>query len=188
MDSGHCYKKKNWQWRIIIGSSLFLVFGKDFGQWIYYILGIDHVYSATTNIISQVGILNEFVQSKDSNSQPKLIIDVRNDTLSEYTINYKNSSGHLNFNGQTFSAGEIKRFIIKSDTHSAISNELGDIFFHSAPYSGNHNSVCQEIHTLNYNLNQANHIKLPLTVNLSSIGSKINCQEALINNTSEHRE
>ncbi len=179
MNQGHSYKKKNWQWQTIIWSSLFLIFGKEFGHWTYHVLGIDQVYSATTSVINQVGIYNEFAQNKANTLQPQLIIDVRNDTPNEYTIDYKIASGHLNFEGQSFSAGEVKRFTIKPNMYSADGNGFGDIVFNSALYSGNNNSICQEVHILNYDLKYANQIKQPLVVNLSSIASKTNCKEAL---------
>lgn len=169
-------KRKNWQWRIIIWTSLFLIFGKSLGHWAYHALGIDQAYTATANLANKAGFVTMLASETEVATTPQLIIDVRNDTPNEYTIDTRISSGQLNFNGNTLSAGDIKRFIIKPNDNAVDGTSMGDIFFSSAPISGVNNSICQEIHTLNYDLKYANQIKQPLVVNLSSIASKMLCK------------
>jgi hypothetical protein len=158
-------KSKNKQWRIIIWCSLFLIFGKELGYLVYHGLGLNRTYTAIMNMANQVGMRNMLPQ--------QLIIEIRNDTPSEYTLDTKIYSGQLFFANAAFHAGDIKRFMIKADNSF---KGIGDILFLSSPMTGDHNTTCREIHTLNYDLKYADQIKQPFVVNLSSIASRIECK------------
>lgn len=168
-------KPKNRQWRIIIWSSLFLIFGKDLAIFTYHALAIDQAYTATTNFAHKAGFAGVLAQKNETAVDPELIIDVRNDTPNEYTLESKVTAGKLNFEGNTFSVGEVKRFTVKSIMNTKGAG-LGDILFLSAPMAGSNNTTCQEVHTLNYDLKYANQFKNPLVVNLSSVASRIECK------------
>ncbi|MBA2654905.1 MAG: hypothetical protein H0U71_07575 [Gammaproteobacteria bacterium] len=168
----HSQKTKNWQWRIIIWSSLFLIFGKSIGHWSYNALGIEKAYTATTSMANKIGVVAAGGRV-DMTAIPDLMIDVMNDTPTEYTLESKASSGEVVFNGKHLFAGEVKRFTVKPLTQGV---GVGDIIFLSAPIAGNNNTTCQEIHTLNYDFKYASKIKQPLIVNLSSIASKMECK------------
>lgn len=169
------YKKKNWQWRAIVWCSLFLIFGKVLSHWTFQLLGIDQAYSVTSNALNRVAYYNGQGASYNHPPLSELIIDVRNDTPSVYSVASKISSGQLNFERHTFAMGETKRFTVKPTENSATGSGFGDILFTSMPILGNDNSICREIHVLNYDLQYATRIKMPLTVNLSAISSKMQC-------------
>lgn len=175
--SWQVYKQKNRQWRAIIWMSLFLIFGKGLGHWTYHLLGIDQVYSATTAVVKKVGLTDVLTATNETPLPVQLIMDVKNDTLNDYTIESKPQSGHVDFSGQTFAGGEVKRFTIKPYDTSSNASAAGDIIFLSAPQTGSKNQTCQEIHTLNYDLKYAQKIKQPLVVNLSAINSKLECKD-----------
>jgi hypothetical protein len=170
------YRQKNKQWRIIIWSSLFLIFGKGLGQWFYHALGIDQAYTATTTMATKAGI-TDILGSTQVPPATMLVIEVKNDTPNDYSIDSKIVSGRIDFVGKNFSAGEIKRFTIRPESPELKELGMGDIIFSSAPIMGANNTTCQEIHTLNYDLRYANQIKQHLVVNLSSIVSKMDCKE-----------
>jgi hypothetical protein len=176
-------RKKNWQWRIIIWSSLFLILGKDLGRFAYHALAIDKAYNTTVTIANKAGLItqNEGLDTFDlqgrSLSMPQLLIDIRNDTPNDYTIETKSTSSRVNHIGHTFSAGETKRFVIRPDINS-MDKEIGtgNILFASASLYGTITTICREVHTLKYNLKYANQTKQPIMITLSSITSKIVCQ------------
>jgi hypothetical protein len=169
--------QKNWQWRIIIWSSLLLIFGKSLGHWFYHALAIDQAYTATTSMANKVGITDILGANQAATTPTQLVIQVRNDTPNEYTLESKVSTGHLDFTGNNFSAAEIKRFTISSENPDLKELGTGDIIFLSAPIPGANNTTCQEVHTLNYDLRYASQIKQPLIINLSSIASRMECKE-----------
>lgn len=175
MNSSWSQRKKNWQWRIIIWTSLFLIFGKSLGHFIYNSLGIDQAYTATADMAKRAGFSDVF-KNDGSVAPPQMIIDVRNDTPNEYTIETKVVNGQADFVGHTLQAGNSKRFTLKPQDMTTKTG-MGDIIFLSAPMNGSNNTTCQEIHTLNYDLQYSNQVKQPLTVNLSSIASKMDCKE-----------
>lgn len=172
-------KKKNWQWRIIIWSSLFLIFGKELGNWAYHSLGIESAYNATASVATKSGLTQFSANRANTTPVPlaELIIEVRNDTPNDYTIDSKIASGQLKFDGHALSAGEVKRFTILPEVYTEKGMGFGDLLFLSAPMAGSNNAtICQEIHTLNYDLKYAGQIRQPLTINLSSIASKMECK------------
>jgi hypothetical protein len=171
------YKQKNWQWRVIIWSGLFLIFGKPLGHWTYQILGIDQLSAATTLVAKKAGI-SDILGSQASSLLPtELVIDVKNDTVNDYTIETKSLTGYVDSPGQTMIVGEVKRFIVKPYSKIDNPSARGGIIFLSAPIVGSNNQTCQEIHTLNYDLKRDGQVKQPLTFNLSAINSKIECKD-----------
>ncbi len=178
MNSMH-QSRKNWQWRIITWSTLFLIFGKSFGHWCYQALAIDQAYHSASAMATKMGVIEVLDQSPVALTLPT-IIEVRNDTPNEYKIENTATSGKLDFQGTTFNAGETKRFIIQSlNTEQNLGT--GEIIFLSAPLVGSNNTTCQEIHTLKYDFREANSTKRPLQLNLSSITSKLDCHSNALN-------
>lgn len=174
------YKQKNWQWRIIIWASLILIFAKPIGQWLYQLLGFEQMYAATTTVIKKVG-LNDNPTPASTTNEPasrELIIEVKNDTPNDYTVDTRVSSGQIDLANHTFTAGETKRITVKPYENMEGPVGRGDIIFLSAPISGSNNQICQEIHTLNYDLKYINQIKQPIELNLSAINSRMECKES----------
>lgn len=179
MNQERQYKPKNWQWRVIISSILLLIFAKPFGHWMYNLLGIDEMYAASTSIMKQVGMADTY--NATAGAPLELVLDIKNDTPNDYTVETKISSGQVDLPGRTLGIGEIKHITIKP--YSKIVNPVGrgDIIFLSAPIAGNDNRTCQEVHTLNYDLKYANQIKQPVSLNLSAISSKLECKDNAVN-------
>lgn len=175
----HSQKQKNWQWRIIILASLLIIFGKEIGDWFSQILSLsfEQLISVTASAANKAGLIETLnSSSEESSPKPALTIDVKNDTPNEYIIQPKITSGELNFSGNNFAVGEIKRFTVKSSSQDGKEMGTGDIFFISVPLLGKNNTTCQEIHILNYDLKYAEQIKQPLFVNLSAIASRLECK------------
>lgn len=179
-------KPKNWQWRFIIYASLFLLLAKPIGHWVYQLLGIEQIYASSSEALKRAG-LSDVMGTAPTNPPPQLIIDVKNDTTNSYTVETKISSGQVDLLGRTMAAGEVKRITVKP--YSKIANPVGrgDIIFLSEPISGSNNQICQEIHTFNYDLKNAGQIKQPLSVNLSAISSKMECEDSALQPSDDER-
>jgi hypothetical protein len=162
-------KQKSRQWRFIIIASLMLIFGKDISDWAKRTFSFDQMFAAITAESSPATAVAAI-------KPLQLVIDVKNDTPNDYTIATKVQSGKIDFEGNTFSVGEIKRFII-SPMEITATNASGDIVFSSTPMNGDKNTTCQEIHILTYDLKYANRIKKPLNTTLSAIASRLECKE-----------
>lgn len=176
MNQYNLQKKKNWQWRIIIWSILFLIFGKSLGHWLYNAIAIDSAYTVTTRVAKKVG-LNDILGPSDGLTQiPQIIITVHNDTPNNYTIESKILSGIADYDGNTLSVGSNKKITLKPDNYAVTKTGRGDLIFLSTPMAGNNNTICQEVHTLNFDLKDANKMKHPLHINLSSITSRMDCK------------
>lgn len=170
-------KQKNWQWRVIIWSSLFIIFGKSLGNWAYNALGMDQAYTATAIVAKKAGIAEIMTTKVDTPIDSVISINIKNDTINDYTITTHNLADQVDFTGSTtFMAGSQQKIKLNPNSRAKNSTGSGDIVFTSAPMAGNNNSICQEIHTLNLDLKDTTQLKSPLFVNLSSIGSKIECK------------
>jgi hypothetical protein len=171
-------QQKNWQWRVIIYASLFLLLAKPIGHWAYQLIGIEQIYASSTEALKRTGLSDVVGVTTPAGPPPELIIDVKNDTPNNYTVETKISSGQIDLLNRTMVAGEVKRITVKP--YSKLVNPVGrgDIIFLSEPVSGSNNQICQEIHTFNYDLKNAGQIKQPLAINLSAISSKMDCKES----------
>lgn len=176
MNQYNLQKKKNWQWRIIIWATLFLLFGKSLGNWLYQALAIDSAYTVTTQAAKKVG-LNDILGANNELTQlPEIVITVRNDTPNDYTIESKVLSGIADYAGNTLPVGSEKKITLKPDSYALTNTGRGNLIFLSTPMAGSNNMICQEIHTLNFDLKESNKIKHAQNINLSSIASRMDCK------------
>lgn len=171
-ESWRSYKEKNWQWRVIISASLFLLLAKPIGTFAYRMLGLDKMYANSANMMQRVGLSDAITPPA---SQTELVLDVKNDTPNNYTIETKISSGQIELTGKTVLVSNVKRITVKP--YSKIANPIGkgDIIFLSEPIADN-NRTCQEVHTLTYDLKNANKVQQPVAINLSTISSRMECK------------
>lgn len=171
------HKRKNWQWRTIIFASVVLLYGQDVGHWFANLFSFDQFYSLTANAANRANIITQIESNPDIKSPLQLIIDVKNDTPSQYNIDTKIVSGQVNFPRNAFLVGEVKRFTITPN--SGDEKGTGDIVFISQPMAGSYNTQCKEIHILNYDLKYANLVKQPLVIKLSAIASRLECKDLI---------
>lgn len=168
-------KNKSPQWKIIIFTGLFLIFGKSIGNKIGdWISSSQFMAMANQQIQMQArqttGLSNSALAANN-----QLILEIKNDTQNDYIVAGKLKAGHLYFHGNSLLNGQTKTFIISAEPNKS-SDAFGDIIFTSSPVNGANNTICQVVHVLNYDLKNADLESQPLKVNLSSIASRLDCK------------